>query len=148
MIPGLILEKPQRFPWCARAVAPEPSEIFKTGDGAPVCAVEGRAIVTPLGGFPHYGEVRSPCIVLHGSLPGPAKRLLRLRLPMRSQVTSVEKVDRWRLARWRSEILCARECLSAGPGILMATFDLRRGSILGLLASCRSQVVASRVRPV
>jgi large subunit ribosomal protein L3 len=49
--------------------------------------------VTPLGGFPHYGEVRSSCIVLHGSLPGPAKRLLRFRMPIRSQVTSVEKVD-------------------------------------------------------
>jgi large subunit ribosomal protein L3 len=49
--------------------------------------------VTPLGGFPHYGEVRSSCIVLHGSLPGPAKRLLRFRMPIRSQVTTVEKVD-------------------------------------------------------
>jgi large subunit ribosomal protein L3 len=49
--------------------------------------------VTPAGGFPHYGEVRSACIVLHGSLPGPAKRLLRFRSPMRSRVASVEKVD-------------------------------------------------------
>ncbi|MHB8352377.1 MAG: 50S ribosomal protein L3 [Thermoplasmata archaeon] len=49
--------------------------------------------VTPLGGFPHYGEVRSSCIVLHGSLPGPAKRLIRFRLPMRRLVTAVEKVD-------------------------------------------------------
>lgn len=49
--------------------------------------------VTPLGGFPHYGEVRSSCIVLHGSLPGPAKRLLRFRLPMRRRVVAVEKVD-------------------------------------------------------
>jgi large subunit ribosomal protein L3 len=49
--------------------------------------------VSPAGGFPHYGEVRSGCVVLHGSLPGPAKRLLRFRLPMRSHVASVEKVD-------------------------------------------------------
>lgn len=49
--------------------------------------------VTPAGGFPHYGEVRSACIVLHGSLPGPAKRLLRFRSPMRSRVASVDKVD-------------------------------------------------------
>jgi large subunit ribosomal protein L3 len=49
--------------------------------------------VTPLGGFPHYGEVRSSCLLLHGSLPGPTKRLLRFRLPIRSQVVSVEKVD-------------------------------------------------------
>ena len=49
--------------------------------------------VTPRGGFPHYGEVRSACLVLHGSLPGPTKRLLRFRLPMRSHVVAVEKVD-------------------------------------------------------
>lgn len=49
--------------------------------------------ITPAGGFPHYGEVRSACLVLHGSLPGPAKRLLRFRLPMRSRVATVEKVD-------------------------------------------------------
>ena len=49
--------------------------------------------ITPAGGFPHYGEVRSACIVLHGSLPGPAKRLLRFRTPMRVRVGTVEKVD-------------------------------------------------------
>ena len=49
--------------------------------------------VSPAGGFHHYGEVRSGCLVLHGSLPGPPKRLLRFRLPMRSHVAAVEKVD-------------------------------------------------------
>jgi large subunit ribosomal protein L3 len=49
--------------------------------------------ITPAGGFPHYGEVRTACLVLHGSLPGPAKRLLRFRTPVRSRVASVEKVD-------------------------------------------------------
>ena len=49
--------------------------------------------ITPAGGFPHYGEVRSACVILHGSLPGPAKRLLRFRAPLRSRVASVEKVD-------------------------------------------------------
>jgi large subunit ribosomal protein L3 len=49
--------------------------------------------ITPAGGFPHYGDVRSPCLLLHGSLPGPSKRLLKLRLPMRSHVAAVEKVD-------------------------------------------------------
>jgi len=49
--------------------------------------------ITPAGGFPHYGEVRSACVVLHGSIPGPAKRLLRFRTPMRSRVATVEKVD-------------------------------------------------------
>lgn len=49
--------------------------------------------ISPAGGFPHYGEVRAGCVVLHGSLPGPAKRLLRFRLPMRSHVAAVDKVD-------------------------------------------------------
>ncbi len=49
--------------------------------------------ITPAGGFPHYGEVRSACVVLHGSIPGPAKRLLRFRAPIRSRVATVEKVD-------------------------------------------------------
>lgn len=49
--------------------------------------------ITPTGGFPHYGEVRTACILLHGSVPGPAKRLLRFRTPIRSQTLSVEKVD-------------------------------------------------------
>jgi large subunit ribosomal protein L3 len=49
--------------------------------------------VTPSGGFPHYGEVRASCVLLHGSLPGPAKRLVRFRLPIRSQVPSTDKVD-------------------------------------------------------
>ncbi len=42
--------------------------------------------ITPTGGFPHYGEVRTACILLHGSVPGPAKRLLRFRTPIRSQI--------------------------------------------------------------
>ena len=49
--------------------------------------------ITPAGGFPHYGDVRSSCIILHGSLPGPAKRLLRFRTPIRSRVGAVEKVE-------------------------------------------------------
>jgi large subunit ribosomal protein L3 len=49
--------------------------------------------ITPAGGFPHYGEVRASCILLHGSVPGPAKRLLRFRTPIRIQVATVEKVD-------------------------------------------------------
>ncbi len=35
--------------------------------------------ITPKGGFLHYGEVRNPYILLHGSIPGPAKRLVKLR---------------------------------------------------------------------
>ena len=39
---------------------------------------EGNEI-TPKGGFLHYGDVRNHYILLHGSIPGPAKRLVKLR---------------------------------------------------------------------
>jgi large subunit ribosomal protein L3 len=39
--------------------------------------------VTPKGGFLHYGEVSNPYVLIHGSIPGPAKRLIRLRDPIR-----------------------------------------------------------------
>jgi large subunit ribosomal protein L3 len=37
------------------------------------------AEVTPAGGFPHYGVVRTHYLLVHGSVPGPTKRLIRLR---------------------------------------------------------------------
>ncbi|MGQ9587660.1 MAG: 50S ribosomal protein L3 [Thermoplasmata archaeon] len=39
--------------------------------------------VTPAGGFLHYGNVKNSYIVLHGSVPGPSKRIVRLREPVR-----------------------------------------------------------------
>jgi large subunit ribosomal protein L3 len=39
--------------------------------------------VTPKGGFPHYGVIRSDYIILSGSVPGPAKRLIKIRYPAR-----------------------------------------------------------------
>ncbi|MCX6665225.1 MAG: 50S ribosomal protein L3 [Euryarchaeota archaeon] len=35
--------------------------------------------VTPAGGFPNYGVVHNSYIVFHGSIPGPAKRLISMR---------------------------------------------------------------------
>ena len=35
--------------------------------------------INPKGGFPHYGIVKSSNILLKGSVPGPAKRMLKLR---------------------------------------------------------------------
>ncbi|HIC75801.1 MAG: 50S ribosomal protein L3 [Methanobacteriota archaeon] len=52
----------------------------------------GESDVTPAGGFLHYGEVTNPYMVLEGSLPGPAKRLLRFRDPVRPH-TNVFDVD-------------------------------------------------------
>jgi large subunit ribosomal protein L3 len=39
--------------------------------------------VAPKGGFLHYGVVRNGYVVIHGSIPGPAKRLIRFRDPAR-----------------------------------------------------------------
>ncbi|MHB8604275.1 MAG: 50S ribosomal protein L3 [Thermoplasmatota archaeon] len=45
--------------------------ILKLGDNG--------AEITPAGGFVGYGVVRNKYVLLHGSIPGPAKRLIRLR---------------------------------------------------------------------
>ncbi|MCW4033810.1 MAG: 50S ribosomal protein L3 [Candidatus Bathyarchaeota archaeon] len=44
--------------------------------------VDGKE-VTPKGGFQRYGEVKGTYVIVDGSLPGPAKRLVRLRYPAR-----------------------------------------------------------------
>jgi large subunit ribosomal protein L3 len=44
--------------------------------------VDGKE-VTPKGGFINYGEVKGTYIIVDGSLPGPTKRLVRLRYPAR-----------------------------------------------------------------
>jgi len=41
--------------------------------------------ITPAGGFPHYGVVKNSYILLHGSIPGPTKRLISLRDAVRYQ---------------------------------------------------------------
>jgi len=46
--------------------------------------------VTPKGGFLRYGPVRSMYLMLKGSVPGPAKRLIRFRYPARPPKEAVE----------------------------------------------------------
>jgi large subunit ribosomal protein L3 len=40
---------------------------------------ENGAEITPAGGFLNYGVVRNSYVLLHGSIPGPTKRLIRFR---------------------------------------------------------------------
>jgi len=56
---------------------------------------DGRPVedITPKGGFLHYGEVRNPYVLIHGSVPGPAKRLVRFRDPIRQVLPDVEEVQ-------------------------------------------------------
>merc|ERR1712014_344204 len=35
--------------------------------------------ITPMGGFPHYGNIRADYIILKGSIPGPVRRTVTLR---------------------------------------------------------------------
>jgi large subunit ribosomal protein L3 len=41
--------------------------------------------ITPAGGFPNYGIVRNSYVLLHGSIPGPVKRLISMRDAIRYQ---------------------------------------------------------------
>jgi large subunit ribosomal protein L3 len=41
--------------------------------------------ITPAGGFPHYGKVNNSYVLIHGSIPGPVKRLVSMRDAIRYQ---------------------------------------------------------------
>lgn len=47
--------------------------------------------ITPDGGFLHYGPIRTWYVLVHGSIPGPAKRLIRLRDAARGGYVRLEK---------------------------------------------------------
>ncbi len=49
--------------------------------------------ITPNGGFIRYGNVRNEYLILHGSVPGPAKRLVRFRDALRFHGVTVEKPE-------------------------------------------------------
>ncbi len=50
--------------------------------------------ITPTGGFPHYGNVKNSYILVHGSVPGPSKRLVSLRDAIRyKRGVKVEKPE-------------------------------------------------------
>lgn len=49
--------------------------------------------ITPAGGFLHYGEVKSQYILIKGSVPGPAKRLIRFRDAARGSSKSQHELD-------------------------------------------------------
>jgi large subunit ribosomal protein L3 len=49
--------------------------------------------VTPAGGFLGYGTVRNGYVLIAGSVPGAAKRLIKLRDAVRFQGQTVEKTE-------------------------------------------------------
>ena len=55
-----------------------------------------QGAVTPAGGYLHFGEVKSDYIIVRGSVPGPTKRLVDLRMPIyprRQKVTPPRIVE-------------------------------------------------------
>jgi large subunit ribosomal protein L3 len=44
---------------------------------------ENGSEITPAGGFLHYGILRNPYVLIKGSIPGPIKRLIRIRPAIR-----------------------------------------------------------------
>jgi len=54
--------------------------------------------ITPMGGFPHYGEVHEDFIMIKGSVPGSKKRVITLRkslLPQESRAAHEEIALKW-----------------------------------------------------
>ncbi|UCG68338.1 MAG: 50S ribosomal protein L3, partial [Thermoplasmata archaeon] len=49
--------------------------------------------ISPNGGFVRYGVVKNEYVVIHGSIPGPTKRLVRFRDPVRFHGVKVEKPE-------------------------------------------------------
>ncbi len=55
---------------------------------------EDGSEITPNGGFPHYGVVRNEYVIVHGSLPGSVKRIIRMRHAIRyTKGVKVEKPE-------------------------------------------------------
>lgn len=49
--------------------------------------------ITPLGGFPHYGEINNDFLMLKGCVPGPVKRSITLRKTIHPQTSVTAKED-------------------------------------------------------
>ena len=43
----------------------------------------GETGINPQSGFPHFGTIKSDYMIVKGSVPGPAQRLIKLRFPLR-----------------------------------------------------------------
>jgi large subunit ribosomal protein L3 len=56
-----------------------------------VLAIENKDKLNIKGGYPHYGVIKNDCIVLSGSVPGPQKRLIRLRKAVRKINSQIKK---------------------------------------------------------
>merc|ERR1712226_1315512 len=75
-----------------RGVHTKDGKIIKINAGTDFDLVEKT--ITPMGGFPHYGEVNEDFVMLKGCVPGPKKRVLTLRKSLLTQTSrkALEKI--------------------------------------------------------
>ncbi len=64
------------------------SESYEGKDSSHIVGkVQGKLLsawsITPKGGFLNYGLIKDDAVIIHGSVPGPSKRLIRFRDPVR-----------------------------------------------------------------
>jgi large subunit ribosomal protein L3e len=66
-----------------------------TNFNATTTADPSEKTITPMGGFPHYGEVRQDYVMVHGGIPGCRKRVVTLRKSCFRQTSrrSEEKIE-------------------------------------------------------
>lgn len=68
----------------------KPKEVFNASTEADLT----KKSITPMGGFPHYGEVNEDYVMVRGSVPGPKKRVITLRkslvLPTRNSAEEIQ----------------------------------------------------------
>jgi large subunit ribosomal protein L3 len=77
----------QERPGKVRPTVPQAGQLGmqrRTESNKRVLKIADGKDITPKAGFNHYGVVRGACIVIEGSVPGPRKRLIVLRQPMRA----------------------------------------------------------------
>jgi len=50
--------------------------------------------INPKGGWPHYGIIKNDYVMIIGSIPGPQKRLIGMRFPIRKGKTKpIERIE-------------------------------------------------------
>jgi large subunit ribosomal protein L3e len=86
------VERNKKIYRIGRGVHTKDGKIVKNNAGTDYDLVDKT--ITPLGGFPHYGNVDEDFIMIKGAVPGPKKRCLTLRKSLLPQVSrkAMEKI--------------------------------------------------------
>lgn len=86
------VERNKKIYRIGRGVHTKDGKIIKNNAGTEYDLVDKT--VTPLGGFPHYGNVDEDFVMIKGAVPGPKKRCLTLRKSLLPQVSrkAMEKI--------------------------------------------------------